>query len=261
MSKLAAMEVVQTVIAHLSAGGVNGIMGNWLRARSLGVCRGIDYQYTGQVEKIQSDIMLKLMDQDFVPVISNIGMNTTGDSYNLSSDHVAQKICQDFSIEKLFFIRAQDAIPTENLLVPPGSQIHPDQRIFSNMDMAQVCFLLDNNKEGLSRENRCVLECARAVIDRPGGVKRVHIIDGRKEGRMLQEVFSSVGGGTLIYGNRYAHIRHAALSDVPEILHLPGCLRQIRQSGATDAGTDSQADFCIPHLCGGSCRIRMRCPV
>lgn len=42
--KLAAMEVVQTVISHLSAGNANGIMGNWIRARSMGVCEGIDYQ-------------------------------------------------------------------------------------------------------------------------------------------------------------------------------------------------------------------------
>ena len=58
------------------------------------------------------------------------------------------------------------------------------------------------------------------MISRPNGVKRVHIIDGRKEGRILQEVFTSVGGGTMIYGNRYAHIRQALLDDVPEILHL-----------------------------------------
>ena len=41
--KLAAMEVVQTIISHLAAGGANGIMGNWTKARSLGVCNGIDF--------------------------------------------------------------------------------------------------------------------------------------------------------------------------------------------------------------------------
>ena len=58
------------------------------------------------------------------------------------------------------------------------------------------------------------------MIDRPQGVSRVHIIDGRHEGRLLQEVFSSIGGGTLVYGNQYAHIRKACSSDIPEILHL-----------------------------------------
>lgn len=218
--KLAAMEVAQTFIAHLSAGNANGIMGNWIRARSMGVCDGLDYQYTGHVEKIQSDIIHKLMGQDFIPVIYNIGINATGNCYNLNTDQISRQLCLDMDIEKLFFIRAQDAIPTTGLELPPGSQVHPDGNIFSNMDISHVDFMLDQNKKSLSVENQILLTYSKDVIDRPKGVNRVHVIDGRCEGRLLQEVFSSIGGGTLIYGNKYAHIRQASLEDVPEILHL-----------------------------------------
>ncbi|MBU0463541.1 MAG: amino-acid N-acetyltransferase [Proteobacteria bacterium] len=218
--KLAAMEVAQTVISHLAAGNAQGIMGNWIRARSLGVYDGLDYQYTGHVEKIQTRIVHKLLDQDFIPVIYNIGMNATGDCYNLNTDQIARQICLDMDIEKLFFIRAQDAIPTKGLELPPGSQVHPNGKIFSNMDISHVDFMLCQNKDRLSFENQTLLAYSKAVIDQPQGVKRVHIIDGRREGRLLQEVFSSIGGGTLIYGNQYAHIRQATLEDVPEILHL-----------------------------------------
>jgi len=218
--KLAAMEVIQTIISHLSAGNANGIMGNWTRARSLGVCQGVDYEYTGHVEKMQSGIVHKLLDQNFIPVIYNIGMNATGDCYNLNSDQIARQICLDLDIEKLFFIRAQDAIPSQGCELPPGSQVHPSGEIFSNMDLSHVAFMLSQNKDHLSFENQILLAYAKAVIDQPKGVNRVHIIDGRKEGRLLQEVFSSIGGGTLIYGNQYAHIRQATLEDVPEILQL-----------------------------------------
>ncbi len=218
--KLAAMEVIQTIISHLSAGGANGIMGNWTRARSLGVCEGVDYEYTGHVEKMQSGIVHKLLDQNFIPVIYNIGMNATGDCYNLNSDQIARQICLDLDIEKLFFIRAQDAIPSQGFELPPGSQVHPSGKIFSNMDLNHVAFMLSQNKDNLSFENQILLAYAKEVIDQPRGVNRVHIIDGRKEGRLLQEVFSSIGGGTLIYGNQYAHIRQASLEDVPEILQL-----------------------------------------
>ena len=219
--KLAAMEVVQSIISHLSAGNANGIMGNWIRARSLGVYEGVDYEYTGHVEKIQSHIVHKLLGQDFIPVIYNIGMNALGDCYNLNSDQIARQICLDMKIEKLFFIRAQDAIPTAGLELPPGSQVHPNGKIFSNMDLSSIdCMLSQQNKDLLSFENHTLLAYAKAVINRPEGVNRVHIIDGRQEGRLLQEVFSSIGGGTLIYGNQYAHIRQAILEDVPEILHL-----------------------------------------
>jgi amino-acid N-acetyltransferase len=218
--KLAAMEVAQSIISHLSAGHANGIMGNWIRARALGVCDGLDYQYTGHVEKIQSDIIHKLLAQNFIPVVYNIGMNARGDSYNLNSDQIARQICLDLAIEKLFFIRAQEAIPTDGIALPPGSQVHPNGKIFSNMDLEQVDFMLNQNKANLSVENRSLLVYATQVIHRSNGVSRVHIIDGRVEGRLLQEVFSSIGGGTLIYGNQYAHIRRATLEDIPEILHL-----------------------------------------
>ncbi len=218
--KLAAMEVVQSIISHLSAGNANGIMGNWIRARSLGVCEGVDYEYTGHVEKVQSHIVHTLLGQDFIPVIYNIGMNALGDCYNLNSDLIALQICLDMEIEKLFFIRAQDAIPTAGLEPPPGSQVHPNGGIFSNMDLSSVDFMLGQDKGLLGFENHTLLAYSKAVIDQPKGVNRVHIIDGRCEGRLLQEVFSSIGGGTLIYGNQYAHIRQAVLGDVPEILHL-----------------------------------------
>ncbi len=218
--KLAAMEVVNTIISHLSAGHAHGIMGNWIKARSLGVLDGVDYQYTGQVEKIHSHIVLKLLEQNFIPVIYNIGMNAMGDCYNLNSDQIARQICLDLDIEKLFFIRARDAITTQGLEQPPGSQVHPNGQIFSNMDIGHVDFMLIRNKDRLSVENLNLLKYAKALIDRPNGVSRVHIIDGRREGRLLQEVFSSIGGGTMIYGNQYAHIRQATLEDVPEILHL-----------------------------------------
>lgn len=218
--KQAAMEVVQSVISHLSAGNANGIMGSWTRARSLGVVDGVDFEYTGHVERIQSEIVHKLLDQNFIPVIYNIGMNATGDCYNLNSDQVARQVCMDLDIEKLFFIRAQKAIPATGLDIPPGSQVHPNGEIFSNMDPGHVDFMLTRNKKLLSFEDQTLLRYSKEVIDRPKGVRRVHIIDGRREGRLLQEVFSSIGGGTLIYGNQYAHIRSATLEDVPEILHL-----------------------------------------
>jgi amino-acid N-acetyltransferase len=218
--RLAAMEVAQSIISHLFTGNANGIMGNWIRARALGVCQGLDYQYTGHVEKIQSDIIHKLLAQNFIPVVYNIGMNATGDCYNLNSDQIARQICLELNIEKLFFIRAQEAIPTQGIELPPGSQVHPNGKIFSNMDLGHVDFILNKSKSHLSLENQALLACSKEVINRPGGVSRVHIIDGRIEGRLLQEVFSSIGGGTLIYGNQYAHIRKATLGDVPEILHL-----------------------------------------
>ncbi len=245
--KLAAMEVVETIISHLAAGGANGIMGNWIRAISLGVNNGVDFQSTGQVERVRSDIVHKLLNQQFIPVMYNIGFNTTGTCYNINSIHIASRLCMDLNVEKLFFIGETEGISTENLKVPPGAQVHPNGKIISNLDLDHVDFILKKNPETLSLEDRELLENSRAVISKPGGVNRVHIIDGNREGSLLQEVFSSAGGGTMIYGNRYAHIRQAKLEDVPDIMHLiDGYIKKGNLVMRTDKDIQNSIDkYCI----------------
>jgi len=217
--KLAAMEVAETIISHLAAGGANGIMGNWIRARAIGVSQGVDYEFTGCIEKIRSDIVSQLLEQNFIPVIYNIGFNSTGKSYNVNSSHITCRLCQDLDVIKLFFIGRDEGIPVANLQCPEGIETHPSG-IFSNLDLAQVDYLLKHNRDVLELDYREYLENALEATRAQNGVNRVHIICGTREGSLLQEVFSSMGLGTMIYRNKYAHIRVATCEDVPEILHL-----------------------------------------
>ena len=128
------------------------------------------------------------------------------------------------------------------------------------MDLDQVDFMLSQNKDRLSFENQALLKYSKQVIDRDRGVKRVHIIDGRREGRLLQEVFSSIGGGTLIYGNQYAHIRRATLGDVPEILHLlDGYMQKgnlvMRTAADIKNKIDSYHIYAVDHAVYGCCAL------
>jgi amino-acid N-acetyltransferase len=217
--KLAAMEVAETVISHLAAGGTNGIMGNWIRARSLGVIDGTDFQWTGRVEGIRSDILLKLLDQQFIPVMLNLGFNSTGKCYNVNSNHIARQLCLSLAVEKLFFIGEDEGIPAAGLALPRDVQIHPNGTL-SNLDLAQVAAILRDNPDALTHRDREYLENALAATGGHGRVNRVYIISGNTEGSLLREVFSSVGGGTMVHSNNYARIRGAAKDDIPAILQL-----------------------------------------
>ncbi len=140
--KLAAMEVSEAVISHLTAGKLNGIMGNWIKAHSLGVRDGIDFQCTGEVEKIRSDIILKLLDQDFVPVVHPIGLNAMGTSYNLNSTQVACALCMDINnVSKLFFIGENEGIRSTGLIIPEGAQLQANG-FFSNLNRSHVKAIL-----------------------------------------------------------------------------------------------------------------------
>jgi len=217
--KLAAMEVAENVISCLAAEGANGIMGNWIRARSLGVCDGIDFQWTGQVEKIQSDIIHKLLDQQFIPVMYNIGFNTTGKCYNVNSNHIARHLCMSLDVAKLFFIGNDEGIKAEGLTIPSETQIHSNGTV-SNLDLSQVADILAADRKKLPFQDQDYLENALKVTSGRGGVNRVHIICGNREGSLLNEVFSSMGGGTMIYRNKYARIRQSRSEDIPAILQL-----------------------------------------
>lgn len=218
--KVAAMETAEAVISHLTAGRLNGIMGNWIKARSLGVCNGVDFQCTGKVEKIRFDIILKLLNQDFVPVVHPIGLNALGASYNLSSNQIACAMCMGLNVSKLFFIGENEGIRSTGLTIPQGAQLQPNG-FFSNLDICHVKEVLHANGNKLSHKEKEYLKNSIAVTSGDNGVKRVHIISGRREGSLLKEVFSSIGGGgTMIYSNRHAHIRRAVLRDLPELMQL-----------------------------------------
>lgn len=224
--KLAAMEVAETVISHLAAGGANGVLGNWIKARALGVRNGVDFQWTGQVEKIRSDILHRLLEQRFIPVMYNIGFNTTGKCYNVNSSHNARHLALALNAIKLFFIGEDNGISSHGLTLPEETQIHDDGTL-SNLDLRQVDMILRQNAGRLSVQDREYLENAVKVTSIPGGVKRVHIINGNREGSLLNEVFSSSGGGTMIYSNKHAGIRRARTEDIPAVLQLmDGYVRQ-----------------------------------
>ena len=48
----------------------------------------------------------------------------------------------------------------------------------------------------------------------------MHILDGRTEGVILKETFSSLGSGTMVYSNRYGGIRPMSLKDISDVLRI-----------------------------------------
>ncbi len=214
--KLAASEVSNTLITQLAANGAQGLVGNWVKAHSLGVLKGVDYARTGKVMHIRSDIVSKLLAEDFIPIIPNIGWNDVGRTYNISSNQVAAQICIDLKASKLFYIGEQQGLVAQGLNLDDDININ-DQGIIANLSITQAQSILDQNDDIPFAQKDYLIHSIKACHN---GVKRVHLVSALIEGAVVQEVFSSVGGGTMVYTNEYEHIRNATLSDVPEILTL-----------------------------------------
>lgn len=63
-----------------------------------------------------------------------------------------------------------------------------------------------------------VLEMAASVCRR--GISRVHLLDGRRRGVLLDELFSEEGVGTMVHTDSYREIRPLREDDIPELLSM-----------------------------------------
>ena len=68
---------------------INAVIGNWVRARSLGVRDGVDFQSTGTAEKIELNLIDKVLVEGLIPIFPCIGWSSTGNPYNISSNELA----------------------------------------------------------------------------------------------------------------------------------------------------------------------------
>ncbi len=60
------------------------------------------------------------------------------------------------------------------------------------------------------------------------GVPRVHVLNGRRQGVLVDELFSNEGVGTMIHADSYRQIRPLREEDIPELLGMIG--RSVRRT-------------------------------
>ena len=172
--------------------GLTGKDGNLIRARKMTVRRPdaadpseqIDIGYVGEVEAIDASVVQMLDRSDFIPVIAPIGVGEDGRSYNINADLVAGKLAEVLQAEKLI------------LLTNTPGVLDKEGRLLTGLDAERVQALIADGTiyGGMLPKIRCALDAVQ------GGVRDVHIIDGRVEHAVLLELFTDAGVGTLIRG-------------------------------------------------------------
>jgi amino-acid N-acetyltransferase len=60
------------------------------------------------------------------------------------------------------------------------------------------------------------------------GIPRVHVLNGRRQGVLVDELFSNEGVGTMVHGDSYRIIRPLREEDIPELLGMIG--RSVRRT-------------------------------
>lgn len=96
-----------------------------------------------------------------------------------------------------------------------------------------------NNTAGV--EGRGLLLAAAEACLR--GVPRVHVLNGRRQGVLVDELFSNEGVGTMIHADSYREIRRLREEDIPELLGMIGrSVRRTRLVARTYEDIQAQID-------------------
>ncbi len=142
----------------------------------------LDIGLVGQISSIDPNIITFLDSGDFIPVIAPIGVGPDGESLNINADVVAGKLAEVLKAEKLVLLTN-----TPGVLDKAG-------KLLTGLTPKQIDALVADGtlSGGMLPKIASALDAAR------GGVKAVHIIDGRVEHALLLEILTDEGVGTLI---------------------------------------------------------------
>jgi amino-acid N-acetyltransferase len=224
--EMAAFNVASRFMTFLSGSRVDAVIGNFVRARGLGVLNGIDTENTGTVDKIYIDSLNRVLNLGMVPILPCIGWSPAGKPYNVSSDEIALAVSTALGAVKLFIISAHNVLDPKNLTLPENVETRQDGSLIRLTPQQAESIVNSSSGNG---ENICTThmrELKLALRASRAGVHRVHIIDCREEGSVLKELFSNLGIGVMVYTDEYDSIRVMHSRDLPDILRLMEPLMQ-----------------------------------
>lgn len=191
------------ILEALTQTGLKCAITNSVRSTPIGVLKGLDYQRSGKVDRIDAEFLNHLIAQNIIPIIQPIGFERNGHTLRINSDLLA--------IETAFALNATKTIFVTEL---EGLQIEGELKRQLPVEV------LESKLSDDSFEEAALSKAKHALMGVKGGISRIHILDGNIHDGLVREVFSNEGVGTLVYGNEYQQIRQAKRDDVPRIYHL-----------------------------------------
>jgi acetylglutamate kinase len=145
----------------------------------------VDYGQVGDVDGVDPDVVRKLLDAGYMPVISPLSCDAQGALLNINADTVAASIGAALGAEKLILCTGAPGI-LERLEDPTTLVSYTD---LSGLKRLQESGSLN---DGMLPKASAIEAAIR------GGVRRVHVISYKSADALLAEVFTNEGTGTLI---------------------------------------------------------------
>ena len=188
------VEIAQMVLA----GKINKNLVNLLQSKggkAIGLC-GIDGHmikaemknkelgYVGEITDVNVEPILDVLEKGYIPVVSTIGYDDDGNSYNINADTAAARIAGQLKCESLISMTDIDGILRDkndpSTLIPKIYVSEAPQLVAEGVITG-----------GMIPKIECCIEAIRR------GVKKVFVIDGRIPHAILIETLTDEGIGTM----------------------------------------------------------------
>ena len=141
--------------------------------------------FVGDVSKIEPSILERLLREELIPIVATVGVDESGQAYNVNADTVAGAIAIALGAEKLVYLTDVAGIYAD---------FGDDGSLVAQTDTQGLEQLLGAGKvgEGMVPKVRSCIDALR------GGVHRAHVLDGRIPHALLLEFFTREGIGTMV---------------------------------------------------------------
>jgi len=145
--------------------------------------------FVGDVREIRPELLNRLLDDDFIPVVATIGVDESGQAYNINADTVASSIAVAMGAEKLIYLTDIEGL---------RSDIGDPSSLISAVTAGDLEAMIAEGtvSDGMIPKVQGCIDAVRS------GVGRAHVLDGRQPHVLLLELFTDAGIGTMIEGDR-----------------------------------------------------------
>jgi len=138
--------------------------------------------YVGRPIRIDDKLIINLIKDDFIPIVSPMGLDEKKQVYNINADTAAGALAKSLKSRRLMLMTDVEGVYDKN------------KKLISEIKSTEAEKLIydETISEGMIPKIRT---CINAVNN---DVRGVAVIDGRKPHSILFELFSDKGAGTLI---------------------------------------------------------------
>ncbi len=183
--------VNQINLAGSRAVGLSGKDGMLLQARKKSLVikneneppKTVDIGNVGEVVRVETSLLYSLIRDGFVPVISPVGVDEDGNTYNINADDAAGSVAAALKAKRFL------------LLTDVAGVLDREKKLIRTIEVqdARALFADGTISGGMIPKINCCLEALS------GGVGKVTILDGRVQNCLLLELLTDQGVGTQIF--------------------------------------------------------------